>query len=130
MAVIEGDTRYQDAMFAVERARASYDDFRDSVEMQETLGMDGYARGLRVRRDALDTARAALADVPPPEARRPTVPPRGPEGAELAARGQALAPFVARVVVRSSGGRRLPAKERADVYFTGSDEPWCPVIRG
>lgn len=126
VAVIEGDTRYEDAMAGVERARTTYEEFRDSAEMQETLGMDGFARGLRVRRDALDAARDALAAVPAPEARRPTVPPRGPEGAELAARGQALARFVDRVVLRSAGGRRPPAGERADVYLTGSAEPYRP----
>lgn len=66
-AVIEGDTRYTDALLAVEDAQVALAEFRDSVELQRELGMKGFAAGLRVRKEAVETARRALREQPRPE---------------------------------------------------------------
>jgi DNA invertase Pin-like site-specific DNA recombinase len=67
VAVIEGDTSYADALAAVETAKASLADYRDNVEMQQVLGVADFTAGLKVRKEAVETARAALRDVPRPK---------------------------------------------------------------
>lgn len=64
-AMIEDDTRYQDAMAAVHEAEPVYEEFRDSVELQRELGIRGFADGLRVRKKALELARQELAKARP-----------------------------------------------------------------
>jgi hypothetical protein len=70
-AVIEGDNRYADALTAVEQAKRALAEYRDNIELQRVLGMADFAEGLRVRKEAVETARRALRNVPRPE------PPRG-----------------------------------------------------
>lgn len=65
-AVIEGDNRYADALATVESAKQALSDYRDDIEMQRVLGMVDFAAGLRVRKEAVETARRALRDVPRP----------------------------------------------------------------
>ncbi len=70
-AVIEGDNRYADALTAVEQAKLALAEYRDNIELQRVLGVAGFAEGLKVRKEAVETARRALRNVPRPE------PPRG-----------------------------------------------------
>jgi DNA invertase Pin-like site-specific DNA recombinase len=120
-AVIEGDTRYEDAMAAVERARAVLEEYRDNHAMQEALGVEDFAAGLRSRREALEAARAALASVPPPDARRDDAPAPTPDAATAAAASR----YVGRVVLEPARGRRgLRASERSAVYLAGAAEPY------
>src|SRR5206468_7719321 len=65
-AVILGDSRYQDALAAVDEARQAFEEFRDSVALQRELGIDGFAKGLKVRKQALELARRELAKIRPP----------------------------------------------------------------
>ncbi len=67
-AVIEGDNRYSDALAAVEDAQRTLAEYRDSPELQRALGLQGFAEGLAVRREAVETARRALRGVPRPDA--------------------------------------------------------------
>jgi hypothetical protein len=64
-AVILGNTAYQDALAAVQEKRLAHDEFRDSIELQRELGIQGFAHGLRVRKQALEAARRELAKVRP-----------------------------------------------------------------
>ncbi len=128
-AVILGDTRYTDALLAVEEARQSYEEFRDSVELQRELGIEGFARGLKVRKDALEVARRELAKV------------RRPAGSSKSKRlmtfeefmreyeRERFAQFIEKVWLKPAGrvGSRVPpVEERVEVYFIGSDEPYAP----
>jgi DNA invertase Pin-like site-specific DNA recombinase len=65
-AVIEGDTRYTDALAAVEAAQLALAQYRDNIELQQTLGMSGFAAGLKVRKQAVETAQRALREAPRP----------------------------------------------------------------
>jgi DNA invertase Pin-like site-specific DNA recombinase len=65
-AVIQGDTRYADALAAVEQAQADLVMYRDSLDIQRELGAAGFAAGLKVRKEAIETARRALREVPRP----------------------------------------------------------------
>jgi DNA invertase Pin-like site-specific DNA recombinase len=66
-AVIENDTRYSDALAAVEEAQRALAEYRDSIELQRELGMTSFAEGLRVRKKAVEAARCALRETPKPE---------------------------------------------------------------
>jgi len=66
-AVIEGDDRYERAREAVDAAKTELEAFRDNPKLISVLGMEGFESGLRVRKDALDAARRAASEVPPPE---------------------------------------------------------------
>lgn len=66
-AVIEGDTRYADALIAVEDAQHGLAEYRDNIELQRVLGMRDWTEGLRTRREAVEYARRALREVPRPE---------------------------------------------------------------
>ena len=46
-AVIEGDTRYTDALVAVEDAQRALEEYRDDIKMQRVLGVKDFAAGLR-----------------------------------------------------------------------------------
>jgi site-specific DNA recombinase len=65
-AVVQGDTRYADALEAVEQARRDLAEYRDSPEIQRELGVRAFAEGLKVRKAAIETARLALRDTPRP----------------------------------------------------------------
>jgi DNA invertase Pin-like site-specific DNA recombinase len=122
-AIIEGDTRYADAQAAVEDARRDYEEFRDSIEMQRTLGISSFARGLKVRKEALALARRELRMIRP-EA-RPAM--RGEVTLEEFLREEERARylrFIERVVIHSARkNRHVPVHERAEVWFVGADAP-------
>ncbi len=65
-AVMQGDSRYADALAAVEQARTDLAEYRDSLEIQRELGVKAFADGLKVRKAAIETARLALRDTPRP----------------------------------------------------------------
>lgn len=128
-AVILGDTRYTDALLAVEEARRDFEEFRDSVELQRELGIEGFAQGLKVRKDALELTRRELAKV-----RRPA----GSSGSKRRMTFEEFSreyereryvQFIERVWLKPAGrvGSRVPpVEERVEVYFSGSDEPYAP----
>lgn len=132
-AVILGDTRYQDAMEAVEEARVAHQEFRDSVELQRELGVRDFAAGLRVRKEALEVARRDLSKVRPPSpSRNGRHKEAGSVEEVLAERDrERIAGLVDRVVLKPAGierrGNPPPPEERADVYLAGADEPWQPT---
>lgn len=134
VAVIEGDTRYADAMGAVEQARRDYEEFRDSIEIQRELGVADFAAGLKTRKAALAVARQELGKVPPPHEDGAQSKSDGSGGAsaaevEDALAAQNVARFVSRVVVGPSGqGRVLTPAERATIYLVGSDAPYEPEL--
>jgi DNA invertase Pin-like site-specific DNA recombinase len=66
-AVIEGDTRYADALDEVQAATDALAEYRDNIEMQKLLGMKDFAAGLKIRKEAVETARRALRELPRPE---------------------------------------------------------------
>jgi site-specific DNA recombinase len=65
-AILEGDTRYVEAEQAVADARRRLEEYRDNLEIQETLGLEAFAEGLRVRKDAYALAQRALRETPRP----------------------------------------------------------------
>ena len=128
-AVILGDSRYTDALLVVEEARRAFEEFRDSVELQRELGIEGFAQGLKVRKEALELARRELAKV-----RRPA----GSSGSKRRMsfeefmreyERERYVQFIERVWLKPAGrvGSRVPpVEERVEVYFIGSDEPYAP----
>lgn len=66
-AVIEGDSRYGDALAEVTQKQTALAEYRDNVELQQTLGIADYTAGLRVRQQQLAEARRALHELSPPE---------------------------------------------------------------
>lgn len=62
---MEGDTRYTDALAAVEQTQADLIAYRD-LEIQRELGVQAFAAGLKTRKDAVATARRALRETPRP----------------------------------------------------------------
>ena len=115
VAIIEGDTRYQDAMAAVERAQAEIETWRNEISVTD-VGVQGWKQGLKAREAKLETARRALRELP--RARRQT---------KIAARtleeagAQDLRAFYAQVIAEvrvypRSNGNRLTMR------WQGSDE--------
>jgi len=135
-AVILGDTRYQDALAAVDEARQAFEEFRDSVELQRELGIDGFAKGLKVRKDALEVARRELAKVRPPTPANGS----GKHGKRKMTFDEFIAEyerdrnaqFIQKIILKPAGrvGSRVPpVEQRVDVYFAGSDKPAQPASR-
>jgi DNA invertase Pin-like site-specific DNA recombinase len=125
-AVIEGDTRYSDALTAVEEAQRTLDEYRDSLELQRALGISDFAAGLAVRREAVATARRALQDVPRPD--------ESPDGncemtlADFDREDQRR--FYRRVIAEVLVFPRS-AKQRATVRWVGSDTLTpAPLVQG
>jgi DNA invertase Pin-like site-specific DNA recombinase len=122
-AVILGDTRYEDALVAVERAQGEHDEFRDNLELQRELGMEGFVKGLRVRKEAVQLARRELARIRPPASshkrgKRVTF-----EEFLREDERERLAKFIDRVVLKPAGrvGKQVPpVEERIDVYWAGA----------
>jgi hypothetical protein len=131
-AVILGDARYTEALVAVERAQGEHDEFRDNLELQRELGMEGFVKGLRVRKEAVQLARRELARIRPPAGGRK----RGKRVTfEEFLRGderERLAKLIDRVVLKPAGrvGRQVPpVEERVEVYWAGARKrakrpPW------
>ena len=124
-AVMEGDDRYERALDAVKEAAAERDHWRDQVSVLKT-GEDNWTRGLEAREAALAESRKALRAIPAPRAargKRDTTPVSFEEALPHLDR-EHIGRFVSRVVVRPVGrGRRVPAGERAEVWFVGAEEP-------
>jgi DNA invertase Pin-like site-specific DNA recombinase len=124
-AIMEGDDRYEKALDAVKEAAAERDHWRDEVSVLKT-GEDNWTRGLEAREAAIDTARKALRAIPAPrgaQGKRDTTPVTFAEALPYLDR-EHIARFVSRVAVKPVGrGRRVPAGERAEVWFVGAEEP-------
>ena len=130
-AVIEDDTRYQDALAEVEAARRDLEEYRDDLELQRELGTKSWAEGLKPRKKALRLAQKQLARIPHPATasgkddatRRVTY-----EAFLAEYEREANRHFIDRVEVKPVGrGRRSDIADRVDVYFVGSVEPYRPT---
>jgi DNA invertase Pin-like site-specific DNA recombinase len=128
-AVILGDTRYSDALLAVEEARRAFEEFRDSVELQRELGIEGFAKGLKVRKQALELARRELAKVRRPARRSGSKRRMSLEEFLREDERERCAQYIERIWLKPAGrvGSRVPpVEERVEVYFVGADEPYAP----
>src|SRR6266516_8103187 len=128
-AVILGDTRYSDALLVVEEARRAFEEFRDSVELQRELGIEGFAKGLKVRKQALELARRELAKVLRPAGRSGSKRRISLEEFLNEYERDRYTQFIERIWLKPAGrvGSRVPpVEERVEVYFAGSDEPYAP----
>jgi Recombinase zinc beta ribbon domain len=131
-AIMEGDTRYQDALEAVEVAKAEVDAYLEAVSVAD-VGRDSFKRGLDSRKAKLAEVRRVLAETPPrkrskPDRQRKAGPPVTLEEAEPGLMREHNARFIAKVVVKPGvRGRRSNPAERAEVYLVGSDTPVDPA---
>jgi DNA invertase Pin-like site-specific DNA recombinase len=138
VAILEGDTRYEQALAAVEAEQRELQTWRDDVRVSD-VGLDAWKAGLAAREAALDLARKALREIPAPAKKRygGTHPALGIAGkgkrahaervraVEDAMNREANGRFIARVVVKPVGkGRRVDPAERTHVYLVGSDVPY------
>jgi hypothetical protein len=121
-AVIEGSDTYERALADVEAAQEDLAEYRDNVEVQRLLGIEGFAAGLATRSDALTLARARLADCRPASTLKVsaklaaewagmTLAERRAEVGAWADR-EALTRFIRRVVVKPAPTRRLPSRPK------------------
>ena len=69
-ATLTNDDRYEQALAAVSNAQQALTEYRDSVELQQALGVKDFAAGLRARREAVEVARRALRTTPRPSPAR------------------------------------------------------------
>jgi site-specific DNA recombinase len=128
-AVILGDARYSDALVAVEEARRTFEEFRDSVELQRELGIGSFAQGLKVRKQALELARRELAQVRRPAGRSGSKRRMSFEEFLNEYERERYTQFIERIWLKPAGrvGSRVPpVEERVEVYFVGSEEPYRP----
>ena len=113
-ATLADDSRYSDALDGVAQAQAALAEYRDSIELQQELGIRDFAAGLRVRREAVEVARQALRDTPRPEQR-----------ASITEEGDVWTWYTAlvrRVVAEVLIYPKF-APERATLRWHGSEEP-------
>jgi hypothetical protein len=66
-ATLADDDRYIRALETVTEAQEAMSAYRDSIELQQAIGIADFAAGLRTRREAIEVARRALRDTPRPE---------------------------------------------------------------
>jgi DNA invertase Pin-like site-specific DNA recombinase len=126
-ALIEGDTRYQDALAEVESAKQAMDEFAVNVEIQKALGVEGFAAGIKVRKEAIVAARRQLSEVAKSKSTELLVgtPPDTVEGVEAKLTEARLKSRIRRVEIwpagRSAGWE--DASARVKVYWHGAEEP-------
>ncbi len=131
-AIMEGDTRYQDALQAVEAAKAEVDAYIDAVNVAD-VGRDSFKRGLDIRKAGLSEARRVLAATPPPQQAKSDRKRKSDalitlEQAESGVMREHNARFIAKVVVKPGvRGRRSNPAERAEVWLVGAAEPLVPA---
>ena len=128
-AVLLGDSRYTDALLAVDQARRDFEEFRDSVELQRELGIAGFAQGLKVRKDALELARRELAKVRRPAANSKSKQRMTFEEYLRVYERERYSQYIEKVWLKPAGrvGSRVPpVEERVEVVFVGSDKPYAP----
>jgi hypothetical protein len=129
-AVILGDSRYTDALLAVDQARRDFDEFRDSIELQRELGISGFAHGLKIRNDALALARGELAKIRPPAASSSSKQRMTLEEYLRLYERERYPQYIDKVWLKPAGrvGSRVPAVEkRVQVVFVGADTPYTPT---
>jgi hypothetical protein len=126
VAVLEGDTRYQDAMAAVERAQAEIDTWRNEISVTE-VGVPGWKQGLKAREAKLETARRALRDLPRPKQTKISAKTLEEAGA------QDLRDFYARVIAevriypRSNGDRLMMRWHGSEEMFVVPEFKPMPI---
>jgi DNA invertase Pin-like site-specific DNA recombinase len=124
-AVLEGDSRYSDALAAVEAARLELEAFVTEVKITD-LGKEAWLDAKASRQAALDAARAELRATPAPPPVRKTATGKLMMFAEAypGLQRDNNARFIQRIVVQPVGrGRRVPVEDRVEVYYTGAEEP-------
>ena len=138
-AILAGDNRYQRALGLVEKAQLELDTFIETVSVSE-IGKDMWIKGKAARKEALDLARKQLKETPPVrEAYTGKIPVSAEQWAdadletrreivEAAMDRDANRRLVERVLVSPVGrGKRVPARERVQVWFHGAAEPYAPA---
>lgn len=118
VAVLEGDTRYDDALAAVEQAQADLVAYRDSLDIQRELGPAQFAAGLKVRKEAIETARRAMRELPRPNRKKIFAKTLAEAGAVD------LRDFYARVIAEVRVYPRSHG-DRLTVRWQGSDEAFA-----
>jgi DNA invertase Pin-like site-specific DNA recombinase len=129
-AVIQDDTRYQDALAEVEATRRDLEEYRDGLTLQRELGTKSWAEGLKPRKEALRLAQEQLARIPPPATAN------GKRSADRHMTYQAFLEeyersanrrFINRIEVKPVGrGRRGEIADRVDVFFVGAPKAYQP----
>ena len=114
VAILEGDTRYQDAMAEVERAQVEIEMWRNEISVTD-VGVQGWKQGLKAREAKLETARRALHELPRPKQTKITAKTLEEAGA------QDLRAFYARVIAEVHVYPRANG-ERLTMRWQGSDE--------
>jgi DNA invertase Pin-like site-specific DNA recombinase len=61
------DARHEAALASVEQAQVDLAEYRDSIDIQRELGVKAFAEGLRMRKEAVEFARAELRKLPKPK---------------------------------------------------------------
>ena len=131
-AVIDGDTRYQDALDAVAQAQRLHDELRDDMDAQAVMGTKDFIQALKIRKEAITTARRALAKVKPADARK-REPDKVMTAEEFIAEyeRETDARFIDRIVLKPAtarGRKPTPVEDRVDLYLAGSDKPYVPTF--
>lgn len=126
VAVLEGDSRYSDALAVVERAQAEIDTWRDEISVAD-LGVAGWKQGLKAREAKLETARRALRELPRPKQTKISAKTLAEAGA------QDLRDFYARVIAevrvypRSNGDRLTMRWQGSDQAFVVPEFKPAPI---
>jgi DNA invertase Pin-like site-specific DNA recombinase len=125
-AVMADDDRYTRALAAVTEAQDALAAYRDSIELQQALGIADFAAGLRTRREALETTRRALRETPRPDALRDREV-RPLDGDNLGAEFEAYRVAVAHRVIAEVRVYPRKAEHRVTLRWVGSETEF-PVI--
>lgn len=127
VALIEGDTRYQDALAEVESARTALEEFTANVEIQKALGVEAFAAGIKVRKEAITAASRHLSEVTKTKSTESLLGdrPDSVEGAEHKLTEARLKSRIGKVVIWPTGKRGgwEDASARVKVYWHGAEEP-------
>ncbi len=120
-AVIEGDTRYVDALAAVEQAQRDLAQYRDDVGIQRAVGTKEFAAGLATRKALVEEARRSLRHTPRPDEAR-SAEPVTLEEFDLAERRRFYRRCIAEVLVFPTKGRK---GGRLKMRWQGSDKSFA-----
>jgi hypothetical protein len=127
--IMAGDTRYADALAALEAAKADEGVWVDEMTVADAGGREAWVRGREVRRSRVDAARAGLRALPKPSDAVVT--------RAVADSGEKLTEFdltrvLAAVTVEKVGrGKRDPDLSRSvRVTFVGAESPYAAPSSG
>jgi DNA invertase Pin-like site-specific DNA recombinase len=120
MAVIEGDTRYADALADVEVAQRLHDELRDDTEAQSIMGTKDWLAALKVRKDSLTLAKQALTKA------RPTNFKRGKKWTAIEDATILIEKVVIKPLPEGASKKTSVVADRLEIYLTGSETPYVP----